>query len=180
MRTTLCPEYKVMVGKESDSFPFFRFGRHDETSPEKKVFLSFVLGAIAILLLVFVMPDTTSDQASGLALNKQKAVTRWQEINHSSSAYIMASIYVRERLKFPGSAKFPTLLEGQGDHVTSLGKQQYHVVSYVDMEDEFGRMVRILFQGEIERIKEDEWRLISLNTQRATEDVVISLKASSK
>ncbi len=180
MGTISCPECKALVGKESDFCSFCGSKRAGKTSSGRKTFFSFFLGTIVILLLVLMMPDKPSDQATGLSLNKSKTVARWQGIDHSSSAYTMASIYVRERLKFPGSAKFPTLLERQQDHVTSLGKQRYQVVSYVDTDDEFGMMVRILFLGELEQTKEDEWELISLDMQRGKDEVVISLRSSSK
>lgn len=180
MRTISCPECKEMVDKESDFCPFCGLRQPGKSSPGKKVFFTFFLGTIVILFLVFLIPDKPSDQATSLALNKTGAAARWQAVDHSTSAYTMASIYLRDRLKLPGSAKFPTLSEGQQDHVRNLGMQRYHVVSYVDTEDEFGRMVRIQFQGEIEQTKEDEWHLISLDTQRGTEEIVFSLKSPSK
>lgn len=174
-----CTECNALVDKKIGFCPFCGNRMDDKTSLGKKGLFSFFLGTLIILFLVFMIPDKPSDQTTTLVLHKQKAVAGWQETDHSASAYTMTSIYVRERLKLSGSAKFPTLLEGQGDHVTNLGKQQYHVVSYVDTEDESGGMLRYLFQGEIKQIKENEWHLISLDMQRAKEEVALSLKASS-
>lgn len=76
-------------------------------------------------------------------------------------AYVMAEKFVKDRLKSPGSAKFPWVTS---DEVTKhLGDGKYRVESYVDSQNSFGGLVRTKFVCVVEYAGSGNWRLVSLD-----------------
>ena len=90
------------------------------------------------------------------------AAVPWSDKESKSMAYIMTEDFVKQKLKSPGSAKFPSVWDGKVDHVSYLGGQKYRINSYVDSQNSFGALMRTHFTAEIQQISEDRWRLISL------------------
>lgn len=86
----------------------------------------------------------------------------WRQRDNSGMAYIMMEKFVKERLKSPGSAKFPGLLDGQSDHVKPVGNHRYEISSWVDAQNAFGALMRCRFRGVIEQVSKDRWVLVSL------------------
>jgi len=87
----------------------------------------------------------------------------WKTEDNKIMAYIMIEDFVKQRLKSPGTAEFPGVLDGKIDHVTALGNQTYRIISYVDAQNSFGAMIRTKFIGEIKQTSDVRWQLISLN-----------------
>ena len=75
-------------------------------------------------------------------------------------ASIICRKFMKESLKSPTTAKFPTTRE---DDVESSGIK-YSVISYVDAENSFGAMIRTYFLCDITYVGGDRWRLDSLTT----------------
>ncbi len=76
-----------------------------------------------------------------------------------TSAYTMMQSFVEDRLKTPGTAKYPM---DWPDHVKIMPDNQYKVSSWVDAQNEYGAVVRKHYIGIIEKANQTEWRLVSL------------------
>jgi uncharacterized protein YgiM (DUF1202 family) len=94
-----------------------------------------------------------------IQFQKNVEASRKKQTTPSSSsedllAYNYAEGFVKQRLKSPGSAKFPGIWDGKRDHVTKLGNREYRINSYVDSQNGFGAMLRtnwsciIFFKGD--------------------------------
>lgn len=76
-------------------------------------------------------------------------------------AGIMCQDFVKNRLRSPGSAKFPGVMDGE-PKVSSLGSGRYSVRSYVDSENGFGALLRSDWSCEIRKVPGgDKWQLES-------------------
>lgn len=58
------------------------------------------------------------------------------------SALFASQTFVKERLRSPASAVFPTSSDGQGASVTKTGQCTFTVISHVDSQNGFGAMLR--------------------------------------
>ena len=56
-------------------------------------------------------------------------------------AYNYAEDFVKQRLKSPSTAEFPSLFE-KADHITELGNEEYRINSWVDSQNGFGATIR--------------------------------------
>jgi hypothetical protein len=112
----------------------------------------------AFLLLVFLIIAIGSSDSK-----KPPDPNAWKSEDNRIAAYIMMERFVEQRLKCPGTAKFPGVWDGMQNHVTPIGNQTYKIVSYVDSQNLFGAYLRTNFVGEIQQMSVDNWRLISLN-----------------
>lgn len=115
-----------------------------------------VLSLIGFAIFGFLALGSTDDDSASKDPNAWKTEDNW------SMAYIMMEDFVKQRLKSPGSAKFPGVFDGRKEHVTKLGEQKYRIVSYVDAQNAFGAMIRTKFVGEIQQVSDEKWQLISL------------------
>jgi hypothetical protein len=76
-------------------------------------------------------------------------------------AYVMMQSYVKERLKAPSTADFPTR---QGKGTKHLGDCLYQVVGTFDAQNGFGAMIRGRFEGRIRYFPDEEaWQAVTLN-----------------
>ena len=78
-------------------------------------------------------------------------------------AHVWAKDFVRERLRSPSTAKFASVLNA---NFTDLGNRKWRVVSYVDAQNAFGTEVRTYFDAVVRYVGNDQWELISLNTNQ--------------
>jgi len=124
----------------------------------KKNEMRHIFSAAAFLIFVFLAVGSVDDNGS-----KPRDPNAWKTKDNKIMAYIMMERFVKRRLKAPSTAKFPSVFDGQLDHVTSLGGQKYRIVSYVDAQNSFGAKIRVRFVGVIQQISDDEWQLISLD-----------------
>jgi len=87
------------------------------------------------------------------------------ESDISSMASIQCEFYVRDSLKSPSTAKFPSLLLSD---VEKLENNMYYVGSYVDAQNSFGAIIRNKYYCKIkyiggDRYMQSNWNLIDLN-----------------
>ena len=81
-------------------------------------------------------------------------------VEHSQvEAYGICRQFVRDRLKAPRTAKFPS---GGSEGATHMGDGKYVVRSYVDAENSFGAMLRNHFVCTVQWTGGDSWRLEDL------------------
>lgn len=74
-------------------------------------------------------------------------------------AYVWARDFVRQRLKAPRTAEFPSVWNV---HFTDMGDRKWRVVSYVDAQNAFGAEVRTYYDAVVRYVGKDRWELISL------------------
>lgn len=86
----------------------------------------------------------------------------WDQQDNSSMAYIMCENWVKERLKSPSTAEFPSVWDGKLDKITKAN-QRYYIVSYVDSQNSFGATVRTNWTCSTTQTSEDNWQLNSLS-----------------
>ena len=84
-----------------------------------------------------------------------------------SEAYFAARDFVRQRLKAPRTARFPTdgMFSGHvgAEFVRSTGAGEYTVRSWVDSENAFGGSVRTRFSCQVRALGNGQWALVSLD-----------------
>jgi hypothetical protein len=68
-------------------------------------------------------------------------------------SYNYAEKYVKQKLKSPSSAKFPSLFERQ-DHISRISDTEYKINSWVESQNSFGAMIKTRFSCTI-KIKND-------------------------
>ena len=102
-------------------------------------------GAMAVLVIglitVITILDNNSSPGAGDTLGARTA----------------ARMFVRDRLKSPGSAKFGTI------SATSLGSNRYSFSGYVDAQNSFGAEIRTHFSGIVRLHENKTWILESLS-----------------
>ena len=73
-------------------------------------------------------------------------------------AYVMCQQFIEERLKAPGSAKYPVFSEIQ---MVQDGNA-FTIFSYVDAQNSFGALIRSDYECAVEYIGDDRWNLNNL------------------
>ena len=84
----------------------------------------------------------------------------WKTGDRSTMAYIMMKDFVKEKLKSPSTAVFPS--DSYKLHVKPLPNQTYEISSYVDSQNSFGALIRTKFHGRVRKVSSSKWALISL------------------
>ena len=77
-------------------------------------------------------------------------------------AYGMAQHFVKDYLKAPGTARFPTMGWDSGISVISLGLNEWNVRAWVDAENSFGALIRNNFTCTLKYVGNDNWQLEKL------------------
>lgn len=80
--------------------------------------------------------------------------------NPTRDAALICHKFVRERLKSPSTAKFPTSDEST---VQPISGGDYEVTSYVDSQNAFGATLRSNYTCVVKPVEGDKWRLVDLN-----------------
>lgn len=87
----------------------------------------------------------------------------WKTSDNTLEAYTMMSGFVKERLKSPSSAKFPSAFDiPREEQVTKLDNYIYQIDSTVESQNSFGAMIRSRFKGKVQQVDESNWKLIEL------------------
>jgi hypothetical protein len=81
--------------------------------------------------------------------------------DNKTTAYTMMQGFVNEYLKSPGSAKFEWISEP--DCKIERNETIYVITSWVDSQNSFGALVRTKFNGMVEQIDNNNWKLRYLN-----------------
>lgn len=76
-------------------------------------------------------------------------------------AYLMSQNFVKDRLKSPASAKFPSRFDDDVV-IASLGSERYRVSAWVDSQNGFGAMIRTAYVAVVRYTGNNNWRLESL------------------
>src|ERR1022692_14119 len=103
------------------------------------------LGVIVLLgIIVSLMPKTEASR----------------ENTDDTAAYVMAKQFIRERLKAPGSAEFPSQVWNEGEvRKTKLENGGYRVSAWVEAQNSFGAKLRTNWVCELKRESGDSWRV---------------------
>ena len=80
-----------------------------------------------------------------------------------SSARYMVEQFVKDKLKAPATAKFPSW--GDRADVTDIGNFRYRVSGYVDSQNGFGAMIRTHYVAVVRDKGGRNWSLESLDMQ---------------
>lgn len=75
------------------------------------------------------------------------------------SAFVACTDFIRQRLKAPKTAEFPSVTEAT---TMGVGSDKYHVVSYVDAQNSFGAMIRQSTDCTVQWLPTGQWKLVSV------------------
>jgi len=78
------------------------------------------------------------------------------------SAFVMSQEFVKDRLKAPGTAKFPWYDES---FVDDLGGGRFRVTAYVDAENSFGAKLRTHYTCVLSSSDGDRWSLENIEVE---------------
>lgn len=106
-----------------------------------KVSLAVIAIVVAAMYFIGRLPEDTAGKKCGGKIE----------------AYVMSQGFMKQRLKSPGSAKFPSYSEN-GVNVEPQGDCIYAVVAFVDSENSFGALLRTRYSIEVEYLpSERSW-----------------------
>lgn len=97
-----------------------------------------------------------------ILLNNIPNKNDWKKENNSLDAYLMMQEFVKDKLKSPASAEFPSYYDMK-DNILFNGNRIYTIKSFVDSQNGFGAMIRTNYIGDIEQTGKDNWKINSLN-----------------
>jgi hypothetical protein len=120
----------------------------------KKIVLGGFAGILAIALVIGLVVPTESEKRQQEIENADA----WKNEDNHIMAYIIMQRYVKERLKSPSTAKFPSVdfkYQNREDNV-------YYIDGYVDSQNSFGATIRTNFVGVIQQTGKDTWQLKDL------------------
>ena len=103
---------------------------------DKKRKLYWTLGIIGAIFFLFII-GSSDDSSTSNTSNNTVAEQAAPSVPTESQAKIMAQGMVKQLLKSPSTADFPSF-----DYTTTNVGNQYTVVSYVDSQNGFGAMIR--------------------------------------
>lgn len=93
------------------------------------------------------------------ALRKEEEKIR-KKCNDDVGAFVMSQSFVKDALRAPATAKFPSFLDSK---VTVTSPCNFRVVSYVDAQNGFGALIRNRYVADLEVDPlTDRWRLKGL------------------
>ncbi|MEX2363113.1 MAG: hypothetical protein WD597_05795, partial [Balneolaceae bacterium] len=134
-------------GEQKDVFETYcdRCGRKDQsTYTIKNILVVFGL----FLLVVTLVPASTDPEPDSMYQSPTEKVegepVHFSEKDNKSMAYYMCEQWVKQRLKSPKTADFPSVFEGKFDNIFKDGAE-YQIWSYVDSENSFGATLRTGF-----------------------------------
>jgi hypothetical protein len=81
-------------------------------------------------------------------------------------AAIMCEDFVKDKLKSPGSAEFPGVMDSDYAKTTELSKKKpwkYRVDGHVDAQNGFGALVRIDYECSVSTKDNEDWTLDNLD-----------------
>ena len=89
----------------------------------------------------------------------QRAEQRARDCKDPIGAFVMTQRFVKDRLKAPATAEFPSYTEIR---VKYLGDCTHLVTAWVDAHNAFGALIRTPYRAKIKYIGEHKYRLIDL------------------
>lgn len=113
------------------------------------IFLPILI--IVLIIAIFGNKGTSNTYTPGNNTSNTKTIYVPNEID----LYIQAQEFVKQGLKAPSTAKFPSL----SYETTDLGDGRYKIISYVDSQNSFGAMLRSEWTVVMKNISVDKWIL---------------------
>ena len=113
----------------------------------RSVISCLVLGAFLIL-------------AFGSAEEDPEKKAQREEYGDKLGAWVMAQLFVEQRLKSPGTAEYGW--QRADECVTDMGEGEYLVQGWVDSQNSFGATVRAKFSLRVQYIGNEKWRLVEI------------------
>lgn len=143
-----CGEY---YGKKNEYCPKCGF-KNNEVKKEANIKL--IAGLITICLAVVLLFGIKS-------YFSQESTNSIDNSTYKQLSYNYAEKYVKNKLKSPSSAKFPSLFERQ-NHISKISDTEYKINSWFESQNSFGTMIRTRFSCTI-KIKNDVVSISNLN-----------------
>ena len=157
MAMTKCRECGNDISSKATTCPHCGNPTESET---KGLGCFIVVLVLAILMIAGSIASKVVDKQSKAGDN----TAAWSERHADSEAIVNMREFVRQNLKCPSTAEFPSALSGV-DSCKYLGDQTYQISSYVDSQNKFGAMVRTYYTGEVQQVSEHDWKLLNLNAK---------------
>jgi uncharacterized membrane protein YfcA len=123
-----------------------------KSTKTKKGLLAFFACILAVTFVIGRCTPTETEKQQKEIENAEK----WKERDNSTEAYIMAQGFVKQLLKSPSSAKFPSLTDKEV--FVSKNGFIYTVSGYVNATNSFGATVKTFYVCELEQIDKDNWK----------------------
>ncbi|MDA3781036.1 MAG: hypothetical protein PF487_12565 [Bacteroidales bacterium] len=144
MAITKCEKCEHYYGKKKEKCPKCGFANNDiEPKSNIKLIAGLITAAIFIGLFFGVKSMFTSDSDGNNVTNSYN-----DSRTNKQLAYNYAMDFVKERLKSPSSAEFPSLFDRQ-KHITELSSTVYVINSWVESQNSFGAMIKTKFSCRI-------------------------------
>lgn len=94
---------------------------------------------------------------------REEAQNLKKKCSNDISAFVMSQSFVKDRLRAPATADFPSILDAK---VSATGDCRFKVHAYVDSQNGFGAMIRTRYTADIELDPlTDRWKLKDLQMQ---------------
>lgn len=107
-------------------------------------------------LLVALITVSFAVMASSCGPEKTQEEKDAEACKSSFSAYYMATMFIKDRLKAPKTAEFSSHRESS---VVFLGNCRHEVSGYVDSQNGFGALIRTSFVATVRSTGNDKWVL---------------------
>jgi len=143
-------------------------------SPQGRITPFAIFGIIVGALLVAMMLSICSSPGRGTGgardaaitpeTPQQKAEARWNSNEGKVDAFSMSQKFIKERLKSPGSAEFPSITDSDVV-ITHKGGGRFTVKAYVDSQNAFGALLRTRYTCEIRDNGDRTWALLSMDAK---------------
>ena len=139
-----CPECEKEISDKAKSCPNCGYELNPQASqpkqPSKKKSSGSGYGTwivvIGVIIFILYLIGSSSDDNSSSSSSTGST--------NKFLAYNYAEVFVKKKLKSPGTAEFPGTFE-KADHITELGYKKYKIVSWVDSQNSFGATIRTKF-----------------------------------
>ncbi len=157
MAITKCEKCEHYYGKKKEKCPKCGLINNDiEPQSNMKLIAGLITVAVFIGLFFGVKSMFTSDSDNNNVTNSYN-----NNKTNKQLAYNYAMKYVKQKLKAPSSAEFPSLFDRQ-EHITELSSTEYQINSWVESQNSFGVMIKTNFSCRI-KIADEKISISDLN-----------------
>lgn len=111
--------------------------------------LCFIVIGVIFIIIMF-LPDFEEPE---------QVQVNWQDEDNSGEAYGHCEIWVKERLKSPSTADFPSLFLKDIEDFVKKDGTIYTVESYVDAQNSYGATIRSNFNCVVRQSGKNLWEL---------------------
>jgi hypothetical protein len=112
-------------------------------------------GGIGCLVIVVVL------YAIGSFSSSDKSPKKSENSDRSFMAYLMAQDFIKEKLKAPGSAEFPSMTTEPGSiKIVRPDDSAYRVSAWVDSQNSFGAKLRAPWSCALRELPDGKWQVV--------------------